>query len=476
MSGINAIAVGGAPNDANVASGAWSFVAGTGNEATGSRAFVGAGRLHQAHGASTGILAGNDNETDVSAQHSAIAGGERNLLTSSSSFVGGGTSNEVHASRGTVVAGQQNTISENGFRGFIGSGFQNQVDAPTSGVVSGQRNEAFGDISFVGGGGTNRAHAGHTAIAGGQFNWATGEYAHVPGGYRNRAMGDYAMAAGKAAGALHDGSFVWSDSRGGLLDEFASTAEDQFLIAAEGGVGINTNSPQALLDVAGDTRLGGDTEIAGRLLVDDSVGIGTAAPAHPLDVTGTIRGETLRSSGQTIVGGTMFLQTLGNVNGTQALCRVPSTGLVTTCSSSSLRYKHDIEPYQNGWGRLEALRPVSYRFTEGDQPDIGLIAEELAAIDERLVVFDDQGRPDSIRYSRLSVLLISAMQERGHWLDEQLATQAESQARLDNRLAELEAENTELRQIAEQNAALKERLARLESLLIGDASVAEATP
>lgn len=390
-------------------------------------------------------------------------------------WFGGGRFNEAHGLRSVVAGGQNNVIEENATWGFIGGGWNNEVHGANSGVAAGRDHEAFGDNSFIGGGRFNRAHGEGATVAGGELNWANGEYAHVPGGYRNRAMGDYSMAAGKAAWALHDGSFVWSDSRGGLQDEFESTAEDQFLIAADGGVGINTNSPQALLDVAGDTRLGGDTEIAGQLLVDASVGIGTAAPAHPLDVDGTIRSENILTTGQGNFGSTVFVGSLGTTVGSEEVCRVPSTGRLAPCSSSSLRYKTEIEEIELGWAQVMSMRPVRYRFTADGKEDLGLIAEELAEIDPSLVVFDAEGRPDSIRYARLSVLLISAMQEREQWLQAMLSERAERDAELARRVDTLKRENAELRQIAAHNAELEERLARLESLLVGeDAQLAEA--
>ncbi len=45
------------------------------------------------------------------------------------------------------------------------------------------------------------------------------------------------------------GGFVWADSTDA---DFASTASNQFLIRASGGVGINANNPDAALTVNGD--------------------------------------------------------------------------------------------------------------------------------------------------------------------------------------------------------------------------------
>jgi hypothetical protein len=62
------------------------------------------------------------------------------------------------------------------------------------------------------------------------------------------AIGDLSFAAGRQAVANHPGAFVWADSQ--PLGEFSSTASDQFLIRAQGGVGIGLNNPASPLHVA----------------------------------------------------------------------------------------------------------------------------------------------------------------------------------------------------------------------------------
>lgn len=87
---------------------------------------------------------------------------------------------------------------------------------------------------------------------GGSTTLHRAHYSTVPGGKSNTAGGDYSLAAGFRAQADHDGSFDWADSTDA---DFASTAEDQFLIRASGGVGIGTTSPQSALQVNGYTQL-----------------------------------------------------------------------------------------------------------------------------------------------------------------------------------------------------------------------------
>jgi hypothetical protein len=78
----------------------------------------------------------------------------------------------------------------------------------------------------------------------------------IPGGSQNSVAGAYAFAAGRRAKANHQGSFVWADSQN---SDMTSTANNQFLVRASGGVGINTNNPTgAALAVNGNTAVSGN--------------------------------------------------------------------------------------------------------------------------------------------------------------------------------------------------------------------------
>jgi hypothetical protein len=182
-----------------------------------------------------------------SASFGTVAGGLSNSVASTHSSIGGGNLNTIqsNANFSTIAGGAANTNAS--FQSFIGGGVQNLV-------ATGAGN------SVVSGGANNKilANAYGSAIGGGYNNTNGSQYATVPGGYFNAAMGLFSFAAGQQARALHQGSFVWADS---LNAPFASTSNDQFLVRAAGGVGINTNNPGATLDVNGTLRVGAGTTI-----------------------------------------------------------------------------------------------------------------------------------------------------------------------------------------------------------------------
>jgi len=131
---------------------------------------------------------------------------------------------------------------------------------------------------------------------------------------------------------------------------------------------------------------------------------------------------------------------------------VDSKGQLGTASSSR-RYKESIEDMGSVSDRLLALRPVTFRYKQasssGEKPiQFGLIAEEVAEVLPELVVYDEQGRPEAVKYYLLSTLLLNELQKQVEVDKQQILDQAE--------LRLLRTEVTELRQMTE-------RLARLEA-------------
>ena len=169
-----------------------------------------------------------------------------NSATAAQAAALGGALN-VASGPGAVVAGGIGNLAEGVGAAVVGGG---GIDFFLLTTVS---NRALGDFSFVGGGGNNTATGRYSAVLGGKDNLAGGGGASVPGGFGNTALGAYSLAAGRRAGALHEGAFVWADAQDA---DFESTGTNQFLIRANGGLGLNTVAPSATLHVVGSATLG----------------------------------------------------------------------------------------------------------------------------------------------------------------------------------------------------------------------------
>jgi hypothetical protein len=258
---------------------------GQGNLAGGNHATI-AGGLNNTTDGEHAVIGGGVGNTAGNG-YATVGGGQGNTATGNSSTIGGGEGNTTGNGPATIGGGTDNTASGSG---TVGGGSDNQASGSGATVGGGTGNEAITEGATVGGGFVNRAVERFTTVAGGSTNTAdaqgatvgggdanvaSGFEATVPGGDENHARGSTSFAAGRRARAAHAGTFVWADrSVTTGADSLVSTAPNQFLIRAAGGVGIGTNAPTNELTV------GGDADLTGRL------GLGTAAPTYRLSIRG----------------------------------------------------------------------------------------------------------------------------------------------------------------------------------------------
>jgi hypothetical protein len=101
-------------------------------------------------------------------------------------------------------------------------------------------------------------------------------------------------------------------------------------------------------------------------------------------------------SGQTASGG--------------AAVYVNSDGKLGT-STSSKRFKEDIQPMDKASETILALRPVSFRYKKEIDPkaipQFGLVAEEVEKVNPDLVVRDKEGKPYTVRYDQVNAMLLN---------------------------------------------------------------------
>jgi hypothetical protein len=144
-------------------------------------------------------------------------------------ILGGGATNfpnQVLDNFGAVIGGVGNTT---GGQEAVAMGYRSTANGPFS-VATGFRTTATGDAAMA---------MGNQSVASGDYSTALG--------LRSVAGGFASVALGYKAYANHADGFVWAD---GSSEDFISTADDQFLIRAAGGVGIGLNNPAAALHVA----------------------------------------------------------------------------------------------------------------------------------------------------------------------------------------------------------------------------------
>jgi hypothetical protein len=205
----------------------------------------------------------------------------------------------------------------------------------------------------VAGGYLNAAIERYGTVGGGWHNQASGNSATVAGGNYNTAAGQCSFAAGKQAKANHQGTFVWGDSQ---VADFASTAANQFLIRAQGGVAVNTNTPA------------------------------TDGSSKTYDLT-------LNANPPTTTNG---------------------KGIATGWDNySSKRWKTNIQVIKDALEKVKRLEGVTYDWKGNGKHDIGLIAEEVGKVIPEIVSYEANGKDAvGLDYSRLVALLIEAIKEQ----------------------------------------------------------------
>lgn len=392
-----------------------------------------------------------------------VAGGygnKSNTVSRSWAAVLGGRSNRASGKGAVVVAGMNNEAS--GQLSTIGGGSKNTASDYTSTVSGGTGNTAEGLQAFVGGGNANTATGWRSAIAGGNYNetkgnsafvgagdrnYANGLYAMIPGGQKNAARGASSFAAGQQAKANDDNSFVWSD---GATDSVYTTGARQFLIHADGGVGIGTNNPDAQLTVAsqnhwdlanseGDFKIGNDQY---RLKIGLATGGGGAGSVNMWAEGGTGK-LSLGSNGSNVVSIQQDDGIYPASDNTYSLGTSTNRWSAVysangTIQTSDRRLKTGIQPLSYGLEDILKLKPVSYRWKKSSglhqddgQTHLGLIAQEVQQV-IREVVDAPEGKQKyyGMNYTALVPVLIKAVQQQEQQIKQLRAIHESDQKRL----------------------------------------------
>jgi hypothetical protein len=335
--------------------------------------------------------------------------------------------------------------------GAIGGGYRNNVTNSASVVSGGHDNNADGAYSNIGGGETNTTGGQYAAVGGGYGNRALGLAATIPGGFRNAATGRTSFAAGNRAYANHNGAFVWGDS---TESDLFSTGTDQFIIRANGGVGINKNNP-----------VPGTLDVAGSVLIRDWMGIGTDAPWGALHIKGFQGALNLEGTSDHVY---MQFFPRGVAQGRKAYIGFPFAGshdlnianedggavrvIGTFVNNSDARYKTNLTALPHALEAVLKLRGVAYdwrtdlpgqHFTA--QRQIGFIAQEVEQVLPELVYTDTEGYK-SVAYVNVVPVLVEAIKQQ-HKQMTLLKTQNEQK---ENELSELKKQVEMLTQAVQQ--------------------------
>jgi hypothetical protein len=230
------------------------------------------------------------------------------------------------------------------------------------------------------------------------------------------------------------GTFGFNTANNGEFQIYA-TATDGMIMAGRGSsndmVITNKNGNDVFRIPSGTTT----TNLVGDL------GVGTATPSgkiHAVGINATSANNALylENAVATILlrvrnDGAIYTGTAANspvnlTTGSAANVFVESGSGLLYRSTSSLKYKKNVENYTKGLAEVMQMRPVYYKGkgeNDGDKQYAGLIAEEIHDLGlTEFVQYAEDGTPDALAYSNMIALAFKAIQELNQKINEQQQT------------------------------------------------------
>jgi len=212
------------------------------------------------------------------------------------------------------------------------------------------------------------------------------------------------------------GSIGWHADDGTDYDNRVAS----IIVAIDGPPGTDDTPGRILFSTTAD----GTRTSTERMRIDSSgkVGINTTNPSATLKVNGTVN-FTAQLREDTDFGvmpdGGIQMDNLLSTTGGTSVCilngELLDSGSGTDCSASSLRFKENVMELDSGLDVVMKMNPISFNFKEEIYNDksrrVGMIAEEVEKIDERLVNYDKENLPVSLRYNEYTAILTKAIQE-----------------------------------------------------------------
>ena len=139
-------------------------------------------------------------------------------------------------------------------------------------------------------------------------------------------------------------------------------------------------------------------------------------------------------------------------------------------TTSSRRFKENILDMGSASSKLFQLRPVTF-FYKPEYDDgshllqYGLIAEDVAKIYPGLVVFDNDGRPQTVRYHLLTPMLLNELQKQHALSQAQQVLIRNEQQEITRQKTQIATQQQQIEALQDQNAEFRQRLLKMEEAI-----------
>ena len=261
----------------------------------------------------------------------------------------------------------------------------------------------------------------------GFFNSATGAYSLA-----NNISGDYNTATGYSALYRNTASFNTATGFAALYKNttgLSNTANGfQALNSNTTGFNNTANGVNALLFNTGDNNTAtGVDALSNNTTGSQNTALGKGAGSNVItaDHVICIGHPGLNASSSCFIG-----QIFGRPSSGGTAVFINSNGFLGTITSSR-RFKEEIKPMEQASEALFALKPVTFRYKKGIDPQgipqFGLVAEEVEAVNPDLVVRDKEGKVNTVRYEAINAMLLNEFLKEHRKVEEHACKVAEQE-------------------------------------------------
>ena len=285
-------------------------------------------------------------------------------------------------------------------------------------------------------------------------------------GSDNNAVGAFALFNNDSSG-MGLANFNNAHGRNALLNNVDGDENDAF-----GDDSMEENTTGSQNTAMGDDALDGNTtgngntamgKEAGNSIVDgnDNVvlghnaGIGIVHASRNIAI-GVEENGPFADFDDTCFIGSIFGQIVSDP-GSQTAVFVDQFNNVGVFNSSR-RYKHDIQPMEKASETLYRLKPVTFKFNSDwkGTKQYGLIAEEVAEVDPKLVTHGRDGEIESVHYEQINNMLLNEFLKEHKKVEEQQASISQLKSEMKTMLAQLKEQAGQIQKVTAQLEITKE--------------------
>ena len=285
----------------------------------------------------------------------------------------------------------------------------------------------------------NGALALFTNVTGSE-NTATG-YAAL---FFNRGSGNTA----NGIGALHSNATGTNNTANGQRALYDNLSGSKNTANGSGALGNNTMGDNNTAD--GFQALGSNTTGSFNIALGNNAG-SAVSTADDVICIGAVGADVSHSC---------YIGNIFNQPSASGLAVfVNSDGKLGTILSSR-RFKEDIKSMDEASEAILALQPVTFRYKKDFDPtrtaQFGLVAEDVAKVNPDLVVRDEEGKPNSVRYDQVNAMLLNEFLKEHRQVQDLKGIVAEQQKQIEALTAGLQMVSAQLAAASASDSGLEQ--------------------